>query len=58
MLMNRFEAFSEEEMMFLIFVIRQSPNFWSPCKERLLNELKQAYQKKHIELHSGVGGGA
>lgn len=54
--MNRFDYFSEEELKALISAFNDS-SFWSPTKECLLKEIREAYISKYIRLHSGIGGG-
>lgn len=55
--MNRFESFSQEELMSLINALNESSS-WSPVKGRLLKEIRETYMKKLIKLRSGNGGGA
>lgn len=55
--MTRFDNLSEEEMKFLLMIINNSQNLWSPIKVRLKEELTRAYNKKFNELRCGIGGG-
>lgn len=54
--MTKYDYFSEEELKALIGALNES-SFWSPMKERLLNEIRDAYINKYNRLHSGIGGG-
>ena len=54
--MKRYDYFSEEELKTLISALDE-PSSWSPMKERLLKEIRDAYINKYNRLHSGVGGG-
>ena len=54
--MNRFESFSQEELLSLMGSINESSS-WSSVKGGLLKEIREAYMKKIRSLRSGVCGG-
>lgn len=54
---SRFENFSQEELLSLMNALNES-SFWNPIKNGLMKEIREAYMKKFIKLHSGIGGGA